>query len=386
MPGLPRQPPLPDPSSAKIHPSMLPHFYYHPRMMQYDFGPRHPLKPVRLARTIHCLDALLQAQTGRPLEPTDPGLANPEDVARVHDQDFIEVVQALGAGEKLPPEVLFTYGFSNVDTPPFPGMYAASLAYCGGAVAAAQAVNQGAPLAFNIAGGLHHAQRFKASGFCVFDDPAISCHILRERFGRVLYVDIDLHHGDGVEAIFSADEEIATLSIHQTGRTIYPGSGFVTDTGLAGSAFNIPLEPRTTGDTWLWAFSEILPRVADRHQPRAVVLQMGCDPHTTDPLGHLQVSVQEWLAAVALVRDLGLPVVACGGGGYDLANVPRMWAAACLTLARIPVPDRMPPDVPLEWGCSSLADADLPTPRHQGRAEAEAVVETLVDRLHNRFA
>jgi acetoin utilization protein AcuC len=353
---------------------MVPNFFYHPRLMNYDFGPRHPLKPVRLARTTTLLKSFVPS-----VEFIDPGFANAEDILRVHSEEYFEFVRTVGEG-RASKEDLFSFGFGSVDTPPFPGIFEASLAYCGGAVRAAECLVRGDSLAFNIAGGLHHAQRDRASGFCVFNDPAVSLELLKARFSKLLYVDIDLHHGDGVQAIFENDPDVVTLSIHESGKTLYPGTGFVEETGAGSAVVNLPMEAKTTGDTWLWAFSEVFPRVVDFFNPEAIVLQMGCDPHFNDPLGHLRVSVQEWLGAVELVRGAGLPILACGGGGYELGNVPRMWSAAVLALAGLEVPEVAPEEIPEEWGVSKIFDPE-PLERGHGLAYAQEVVDFWRGRL-----
>ena len=348
----------------------LPHFYYHPRMLAYDFGPQHPLKPVRLERTIACTKALYPW-----LQCIEPGYASEEDVLLVHDEDYLEFVLELTEHGTAVPEELFGRGFSTHDTPPFPGIYQAALAYSAGSARAAKDVCEGAMLAINAGGGLHHAQRYRASGFCVFNDPAMACAILKQKFNRVMYVDIDLHHGDGVQAIFLDDPDVITFSIHETGRVLYPGTGFIQERGAGMSVINVPLEPGTTGDLWLQAFTEVFRRAVDVLKPEAFVLQMGCDPHRTDPLGHLECDVQSWLGAVKEVRDVGLPIVAMSGGGYDIANVPRMWSAAFLTLGRLEVPARMPDKIPVEWGCREIFDPPL----GPGQSHGHESVETIID-------
>lgn len=337
--------------------------------MNYDFGPRHPLRPERLERMMALLHAVAPE-----LQVVDPGLARESDAIRVHDQEYLDLVMDLSRGAQVDPAVMFAYGFSYGDTPPFSGMWQAALAYCGAGKRAAEAVRDGATLAFNMGGGLHHAQRSRAGGFCILSDCALAISILRERFERVAYIDIDLHHGDGVQWDFFDDPNVLTFSIHQDGRTLYPGTGHVEETGEVFTSLNLPLAPQTTGDTWLWALRETLLPAVEAFRPEAIVLQMGCDAHFSDPLGHLRVSVQEWLDAVALVRDLGLPVVGCGGGGYDLKNVPRMWTGAVLTLAGQPIPELIPAQIPQEWGMTTFEDQDLPAPRWSGRSEAEGVV------------
>lgn len=349
-------------------------FFYHPRMLSYDFGPKHPLKPERLRRTME----LIQWEAPD-LAHLDPGLAEEEDILRVHSEEFVGVVKELSARPEYRTASAFTHGFSKLDTPPFEGMWESSLSYCGGALRAAEAVRDGAPLAFSMSGGLHHAKRERANGFCVLSDPALAVVVLREKFERVLYVDIDLHHGDGPQAIFYDDPSVMTFSIHETGRSLYPGTGFEEEEGVDRTAINLPLPAGTEGQAWLHAFTRTLDLAVKRFDPQGIVLQMGCDPHTLDPLGHLRVSVQHWLGAVAEVSSKGLPIVALGGGGYHLPNVPRMWVGAILTLLGRQVPARVPEQTPKEWGMTTYLDAD--EGGLAGMNEAERLVEHWTRRL-----
>lgn len=320
--------------------------YYHPRMLAYDFGPQHPLKPDRLRRTITLL-----SHYG--IDPIDPGPGKIEDAQRVHDPAYIEALSHQCISDLMP------FGIGWGDNPEFPGMLSASLAYVAGSAEAARRVCEGAPVAFGLAGGLHHARRAQASGFCVLNDCAIACHILRERFARVAYVDIDVHHGCGVQWIFYEDPTVLTCSIHQDGRTLYPGSGAVSEAGgdaAPGSAENVPIRPGADGLEWLAAFRNRLLPPLRAFQPEAIVLQMGTDAHFADPLARLEVRVQEWLAAITDIRDLGLPLVALGGGGYALQNVPRMWTAAVLTLLGREVPEFVPSPFAEEWDTPTFLD------------------------------
>lgn len=333
-------------------------FYYHPRMLAYDFGPRHPLRPERLHRAVVILERY-------GFESTDPGQGDVADVLRVHDPAFVDYVRQ-GAPDG------YRFGFGPGDNPPFEGMFDASLAYVAGSAAAARRVCEGAPLAISLSGGLHHARRAEASGFCIFNDPAIALHILRERFERVAYVDIDVHHGDGVQWLWYDDPSVLTCSIHQDGRTLYPGTGGVEETGAEHSSVNVPMAPGTTGDVWLWAFEEVIMAALRRFQPQAIVLQMGTDAHFSDPLARLQVTAREWTGAVRMVRDFGVPIVAVGGGGYAITAVPRMWAAACLTLCAVQVPENLPEDLDTTWNMPYFFDA--PVGSGEGRDYAESVV------------
>jgi acetoin utilization protein AcuC len=295
-------------------------------------------------------------------------------------------VKALSNQEPVDPAQAFEAGLGTADDPIFPGMYEASLAYVAGSAAAARAVNDGANLAFGLAGGLHHARRAQASGFCVFNDPAVAAHILREKHDRVAYVDIDVHHGDGVQWIWYDDPRVLTCSIHEEGRTLYPGTGSVEEQGPSCTSFNVPLRAHTTGDVWIDAFERTILPALNAFQPQAIVLQMGTDPHFLDPLGHLRLSSQEWLAAVSHVKALGLPIVAVGGGGYNLTTVPRMWVAACLTLLGEPVPDQVPEPFATEWDMPTFFDRELPGPRGNGSDHAEAVIAWLEDNALPKLA
>ncbi|MFZ4507787.1 MAG: acetoin utilization protein AcuC [Fimbriimonas sp.] len=316
-------------------------------MLNYNLGARHPLKPERLRRAVELLKRY-------GVEPVDPGAGDVKDVLRLHAPDYVDAVRELSLDPTDP--IGDDYGLSGGDTPAFEGIYEASLAYVAGTARAAEEVRDGSRLAFGLGGGLHHAHRARASGFCVFDDPAIACHILRERFDRVAYVDIDVHHGDGVQGLFAKDPTVLTCSIHQTPQTLFPGTGFAWETGPGNSIVNVPVDPRTHGEEWLEMFREGIMSALFRFNPQAVVLQMGADAHYLDPLANLLVSQACWLEAVADIGALDLPTVAVGGGGYEITTVPRMWASAVLTLMEIPFADELPRDLAEAWGTPTFSD------------------------------
>lgn len=348
-------------------------FFVHPATLAYSFGESHPLKPERLKRTL----TLLERLGGPPV--IQPREASVEDLLRVHANGYVEAIRIIDEEDldrETYRELCAEHGLYG-DNPPFPGMWKASIAYTGATVQAAEAVRDGAPLAFAIGGGLHHAHRDRASGFCIFDDPAIACSILRDRFSKVAYVDIDVHHGDGVQWLFYEDPTVLTCSIHEEGRTLFPGTGFVDETGAEFSSFNVPLAAKTSADVWLDAFERTIPAALERFRPEAIVLQLGTDTHYLDPLGHINSTADAWLAAVRRIRDLGLPIVAVGGGGYNLTTVPRMWTAAVLTLLRQPYEDDLPIDLASAWGIPRFSDPEAPFGPGGGRAHAEEIVAQL---------
>lgn len=369
-----------------------PKFFFSDALMQYDMGPNHPLKPRRLFMT----EALLKSYGlfESTLERLEPEPADWEEVARTHSRDYLDVLSALDRGGNRPDDVRVArkYGFGTGDNPIFPHIYASSLLYTGGSVAAAQAVNEGDPIAFNIAGGLHHAHYARAAGFCVLNDCAVGIRRLRDKFARVAYVDIDVHHGDGVQESFYDDPTVLTVSLHETGQTLFPGTGDTTEIGAGageGYSVNLPFAPYTTDDVWLSAWRESALPLLKAFDPEAIFLQMGTDTHAFDPLAHLCLSAQGWLEAIKDVKALGKPIVAVGGGGYNLTTVPRMWTLAVSTLAGAELSDAVPASYAFRNQIPALLDYALPgvDPAHTEYAHAFAArsVAELQQSLFPRF-
>jgi acetoin utilization protein AcuC len=269
-------------------------------------------------------------------------------------------------------------------------MHEASARVAGASLTAAEAVRSGrAQHAFNPAGGLHHAMPARASGFCVYDDPAIAIRWLLERgVRRVAYVDVDVHHGDGPQAIFYDDPRVLTISLHQSGRTLFPGTGFVSELGAGearGTKVNVPLAPYTDGDRWLAAFDAIVPPLVTEWHPEVLVTQLGCDTHATDPLAQLWLTTETYRATAARLHRLahdaaGGRWLATGGGGYQWARVvPRAWTTYFAEMAGHEIAD----DLPVDWlelaeheaGYrlpTTLSDPDLTPP---GEADVTHVID-----------
>ena len=192
---------------------------------------------------------------------------------------------------------------------------------------AAEAIDSGAALhAFSPSGGLHHAHRDRASGFCTYNDAAVACRWLKDRGHRVAYVDVDVHHGDGVEAIFQSDPDVLTISLHESGRWLFPGTGFPQDSGVGagkGSAANMPFVPFTWDEPWLMAFDRVVPALLRRFKPTVLVTQDGCDTHHLDPLAHLAATTRIWPHVGRAFHELAHELcegrwLALGGGGYAI--------------------------------------------------------------------
>jgi acetoin utilization protein AcuC len=350
-----------------------------PGVEKYSFSAYHPLRPERvtLSQQLAQMLGILREEDMVQVEP-----ASPELVAQVHSPRYVQAVRALSEGKTIPSYRIF--GFASSDNPPFRGMFEASLAVVGASVAAAQAVMDGVQVAVNLAGGLHHARYEEAAGFCIFNDPAIAIHVLKQKYRRIVYLDIDVHHGDGVQWLYYRDPGVLTISIHESGRFLFPGTGHPDEIGEAegrGYSANIALGRYTDDDIWWWAFQQVVPSLFRWFQPEVVVLQMGADPHFTDPLAHLSMTTHGWLRAVQWVVEQQVPVVATGGGGYSLTAVSRMWAMALATLKGVPIPHQIPPQFALYDEVQSLPDHAYPSVPSSIRETAQRFAEDSVSLL-----
>jgi acetoin utilization protein AcuC len=315
----------------------------------YDFG-EHPLNPIRLeltirlARELGVLDAL---------ELLAPRPADEAQLLSIHRADYLEAVRRASSDPTFS-----GYGLGTDDDPVFPGMFDASALVAGGSAIAARQVWDGASEhAVNIAGGLHHAMEGFASGFCVFNDVVLAIRtLLAAGAERVAYVDIDVHHGDGVQAAFYDDPRVLTISLHQDPRTLFPGTGLPTELGTGaaeGTAVNVALPPGTGDGGWLRAFGAVVPGAVRAFRPEVLVTQCGCDTHHEDPLANLELSVDGQRTAIAALHSLAHEAahgkwVALGGGGYGVIRcVPRTWTHLLAEAAGRPVPFNTP--IPPGW-------------------------------------
>lgn len=368
-----------------------PLFFYSDALMAYDMGPQHPLKPIRLRMTCELLESYGLFDTA--LELVEPSLADPEEVAQIHSRNYLEALHRLSSGDYFPGA--YRYGFGTGDNPIFPDMYEASLRYTGASLDAAQAILDGAGggmVAFNLSGGLHHAHYDRAAGFCILNDAAVAIRRLRTRFARVAYVDIDVHHGDGVQELFYDDPSVLTISLHENGDTLFPGTGYPEEIGEGageGYSVNLPYGAFTTDDIWLQAWREAALPVLRAFDPEVIVLQMGTDAHFLDPLAHLCLTAQGWLQAIRDVRSLGKPIVAIGGGGYNLTTVPRMWTLAVAALIGVELPDTVPESYAYRDRIPTLTDhQEVHVDAHtagDARRVAEQSVQQLKQHLFARY-
>ena len=333
-----------------------------PRSTTYDFGPAHPLTPRRFGPGIDLLRAV-GAEPGLAPEP-----ATDEELLAVHRPEYIAAVRRFGADPGLPP----AFGIAPFgDVPAFAGIHEAAAAVAGGSLRAVGAIIRGDVLhAYHPGGGLHHAMPARASGFCVYNDVALAVAAARRDGLRVLYVDLDVHHGDGVEAIHADDPGVLTVSFHESGRYLFPGTGEASGGRgeAAGTVVNVPLEPFTGEHAWLAAVRDLVPDLAAAFQPDLVVSQHGADSHAWDPLAHLRVTTTAMGAAARIVdevahRHAGGRWLATGGGGYDVYRVvPRAWALTWLAGAHRDAPEEIPRAWRERWTDEADALGEWPSP------------------------
>jgi acetoin utilization protein AcuC len=352
----------------------------------FDYGPEHPLRMERLGLTWRLMNAY--GLTTLPQSKVlDPPPADETAIGRFHTAEYIEVLKQASSRGAFGRAGL--HGLGAGDNPVFPGLWDVAQLIAGGSLLAAQLVGAGEiGRAFHFAGGLHHAMPDRASGFCYVNDAVLAILHLRGRGLRVAYVDIDAHHGDGVQYAFYDDSNVLTISTHERGDRLFPGTGFVDERGsgdAVGYAVNLPLEPFTDPSVYLPAFEAVVPPLLRAFKPDVVVAQLGIDSHRTDPLTHLALDVQTFTRAFTRIVDLAPRLVALGGGGYDLQNVARAWTAAWAVMNGVDLPEELPKAFALDarrfhFRQDTLWDPESESPaaiRERARAYADRQVQEI---------
>ncbi|WP_175409283.1 acetoin utilization protein AcuC [Streptomyces sp. TRM64462] len=334
----------------------------------YDFGPSHPMDPVRLALTMGLVRAF---ELDRAVDVVSAKPAGDSTLRLVHREDYVAAVRAASADPAVADQA---YGLGTPDDPAFAGMHEVSALIAGLSVGAAEAVWRGeARRAVNFSGGLHHAMPGGAAGFCIYNDASLAiARLLELGAERVAYVDVDVHHGDGVQSAFWDDPRVLTVSLHEHPRTLFPGTGWPEETGgkgaAEGGAVNLALPPGTGDAGWLRAFHAVVPELLADFRPQVLVTQHGADTHFEDPLAHLAVSLDAQRAVQLACRGLadeyadGGRWVALGGGGYAVVDVvPRSWTHLVGIAAGADVAPAT--DVPSAWRDEVYARTRMPAPR-----------------------
>lgn len=315
-------------------------FIYSPSLLNYRFSDTHPFNPLRLRITV---ELLREAGLLEDEDIVEPRAASIGELELVHSGEFLQAVRLASEGISPKPNLL-RYELGTEDVPVFKGMHEASALIVGGTLTAAELVMENkVKHAVNIAGGLHHAQPSKAAGFCVYNDAAIAIAWIRKQYGaRVLYIDTDAHHADGVQNVFYEDPDVMVISMHESGNYLFPGTGTIYEQGDGegfGTTVNIPMEPFTEDDSWINAFKSVVITQARMFVPDIIISQNGCDGHFLDPLTHLALTMKSYQEIPALTYDLAEQLcdgrlVFLGGGGYSFWQVvPRAWAFLWTTVS-----------------------------------------------------
>ena len=369
-------------------------FIYTDAYLDYDYGPTHPLRIIRLKLTYGLIKSygLLDLPSVQFI-PTIK--AEEKDLAAFHSEEYLNILKQ--ANEGYPMEDAYFYGLGPGDNPIFPGLFNLSLLLTGATLQAVDFVADGkGEIAFNIAGGLHHAMRARASGFCYINDPVIGIMRLLNRGKRVAYIDIDAHHGDGVQKAFYETNQVLTISLHESGHTLFPGTGFEYEFGEGegeGYSVNLPFPPHTEDEVYVWVFDEVVPELVHAFKPDVVVTQLGVDTFYDDPLTNLHLSIFGFERILKKIKNLAPRWVALGGGGYNISNVARAWTLAWAVMNGIELNEKLPESFlkeAVEFGIEEKElRGRLGTPPHsqnkENRMEMERVVhyikETVLPRV-----
>ena len=358
-------------------------FVYDDTLTQHVLRQDHPLIPRRLRLAYE----LLQGWNAFGLDNASlvaPRPATTDELMGFHSPAYVAAVEAFARGEQL--EHASRFNFSEYgDNPVFPGMYDAALLSTGASVRAADLLVDGSvEAAASFSGGLHHAMATHASGFCVFNDPVIAIQRFLKEGWRVAYIDVDCHHGDGVQEAFYDTDQVLTISLHESGEYLFPGTGFVGEVGTGrgrGYSVNLPLHPFTDDEVYLWALLEVVPPLLEAFRADALVTQLGIDTHFQDPLTHLRLTVQGYLRVVAELGRLSRGRwLALGGGGYNLGAVARGWAGAYGVMLEHPWPETLPATFREQYGIDRLSDDPPPLSPEVSR-EARHYAEGSVSQL-----
>ncbi|SFF05114.1 acetoin utilization protein AcuC [Alteribacillus iranensis] len=314
-------------------------FVYSEKQLAYKFNEEHPFNHLRLHLTYDLLNKMHALSDSSVVIPR---IATDEEISFIHDSAYIDAVKAAGEGE-LEEDIARNYGLGTEDTPIFPKMHEAAALLVGGTLTAVDMVMSGkSKHALNLGGGLHHGFRGKASGFCIYNDSSIAIEYMRKKYGaRVLYVDTDAHHGDGVQWSFYDEPDVCTFSIHETGRYLFPGTGDVHEKGAGkgyGFSINVPVDAFTEDESFLECYETTFRELADFFKPDVIFTQNGADAHYYDPLSHLSVTTETYKQIPKVAHQIAHEYcdgkwIAVGGGGYDMWRaVPRAWAMIWLEM------------------------------------------------------
>jgi len=309
-------------------------FIYSQELEKYKYPPEHPFNVDRARRVRKVLDSMgLLSGDGRCEVSPEP--ADRITLKKFHSARYLHTLKNASKG-KWEAEAL-DMGIGTGDCPVFDGLYDYAVLACGATITGVKLILSGsADTAFNPSGGFHHAGPERASGFCYINDVALACQLFAEQGKKVLYLDVDVHHGDGVAYAFYDRSDVMTISLHQNPRTLFPGTGFENEIGTGqgkGYCVNVPLPVGTFDEAYMKAFNSIAPPLITAFNPDVIVLQAGADALAGDPLANLYLTNNVYVEIINFLLSLKRPILATGGGGYNVDNTVRAWALAWAVLS-----------------------------------------------------
>lgn len=358
-------------------------YIYEDALSRHVLREGHPFIPSRLRLTYELLESY-QAFENENSTLVKPRHATEDEVLTFHISDYTAAVKSFSRGEALVDPG--RYNFSEYgDNPPYRGMYEAATLVVGGSLIASDLLlKEEADVVFNSSGGLHHAAANFASGFCIFNDAVIAIKHLVDEGLKVAYVDIDVHHGDGVQNAFYDTNKVLTISIHESGRYLFPGTGGTEELGVEeakGYSVNLPLAPYTDDEVYLWAFREIVLPLINSFKPDVLVTQLGIDTHFSDPLAHLNLTSNGYCQAIRELGGLTSKWLALGGGGYDVEAVARCWTLAYGVMVARNWPDEIPDAYRGQYGITQLRDHEPPSLDAETKEQAWALARQSVQEI-----
>jgi acetoin utilization protein AcuC len=320
---------------------------YHPKYKLYDLGKGHPFNPIRAEMVLDLLSEL-----GYKVDCIKPESVTPEMLYSIHDENYVNAIEALSKGKKLKNDEMF--GLGTLDNPVAKGMAEGARYQAGGTLLAARLLIKGeAKKVLQLGGGFHHAHKNLASGFCIYNDLALAIKEMTNYGWHVAYIDVDVHHGDGVQEIFYSDDKVMTISLHESGEYLFPGTGFIHELGQGmgrSLKLNVPLDPFTEGESYIEVMNGIIDPALKWFRPDALVVMVGADAHFSDPLADLMLTTIDYENIFR--RILGFAdnysngkVMFTLGGGYSLTATPRIWVILYLLLLNLEIPKK----IPLNW-------------------------------------
>ena len=357
---------------------------HRPDYARYDFGPEHPFTPARLSMLLD-----LMRELGHDFSPLAAPTATREEILSVHDEAYVRVIEDLDRGITRPDAEAF--GLGTPDNPIFSGMDLAARWLVGGTLHGARLLMEGTEQrVLQLGGGLHHAQRNRAAGFCLYNDLGVAIQAMVDHGWNVAYLDLDLHHGDGVQSLFYGNDRVLTISLHESGHYLYPGTGHVQELGggsARGLSLNVPLEPFTEGEDYLEAFDAVVPQALSWFSPQVLVVQAGADAHFSDPMGDLALTTQTFEALYQRALDLAQRhahgrLLVTLGGGYEAEMVARVWSILILTMLELPRPEVLPEAWIERW--RHLLGSHPPARLHDPVPAFEAIPGRDLRSHHNR--